>query len=182
VEVLSALGLWEARDVLTSRLTPGQMAACDLLPSFLGKGNLICMDDTLDFLDPWTLQGVWRLLGRFREKGGALLVTTNQASIAQKLGALIVVKDLKVKFAGTVRDLLAETRTVEMTVETKDAAAIRALAEPFTFSIRQEGDVLYMVAADGQALAAKLLVEGYGRVRAITTREQNLSEAILDLV
>jgi hypothetical protein len=58
---------------------------------------------------------------------------------------------------------------------------VRALVAPFEVSVRDTDDGVVMQASEGQQLAAKLLLEGYGDVKLVVLRSPTLEEALLSL-
>jgi hypothetical protein len=58
---------------------------------------------------------------------------------------------------------------------------VRQLAEPFVVEVSETPQGLTLRTAEGQALAAKLLTEGYGVVKSIHTRPKTLAETLQEL-
>ena len=182
VTVLNTLGLTEHRDVQLSKLTSSQMIAASLVGPLLGAQPLVVIDGELDMLDPLTLDAVLRLIDEDREAGRAFLVTTNRPDVAERLGNLIVMKSREVSFAGSLRELLEKTQPVELTIECDDSSTVHTMVEPFSVSVKASKGQVVVTAHDGQALAARLLTQGYGNIRTIVWREPTLAEALIGLM
>jgi ABC-type multidrug transport system ATPase subunit len=180
-QAMSALGLWDLRQVAIGKLSPGQGAACALLPCLASSADLLLVDDLLDALDPWTFGPTLEFVSERVKAGQAFLATTNRPDVAERLGSLIVLKDGCPRFAGTVREFLREFRPTELVVETDDPSTVASMADPFVMSIRRDPAGLRMEAAEGQRTAAQLLTAGYGKVKAIVVRDPSLEEALAGL-
>lgn len=178
VSVLTALHLWEFRDIAFTKLTPGHAMAVDLLPLFLQQGDLAIIDGHLDYCDPWMLDDTLEMIDQHSQDGKSFLITTSRTDIANALGSLIVLKSGVPRFAGTCRELVEQTRPAELTVQLDDDSTVRSMVEPFTVSLKAKGSTLELTSHNGQELAAKLLTEGYGNVKSVIVREPTLDEAI----
>ena len=84
VRVLTALGLWENRQVALSKLGPEEQMVCELLPCLLSEEEMGLIDGHLDLLDPWMLDSILQIMSEQSRRGRAFFVTTNQPGIAQK--------------------------------------------------------------------------------------------------
>ncbi len=179
VQILTSLGLWDVRQEPLAKLTSSQTVAVELLPCLLSDADLILIDGHLDVLDPWVLESVLEAMFVIASRGAAFLIATNQPSLAQRLGSLIVWRDSEARFAGSARDLIRAARPVELLIETSDASTVATMVEPFAIEVRPTEGGLIVTAPDGQALAARLLTLGYGSVRAVVVREISFAEALL---
>jgi len=180
-DLLSALGLWDARGLSIGELTPTQLAACELIEPLVSGAALLIIDGQLDLLDPWALRGAIGVLRDRLGAGAAVVVATHRPDVIESLDAVVVLRDQQVRFAGTVADLKRQGPPHELRIATDDQAAVRALVAPFTVSVRATDDGLRMEAREGQELAARLLLEGYGDVNFVIVRPPTLEEAILSL-
>jgi len=178
---LGDLGLWDVRAKALSELSPGQIAACELLVPLLAQARLLVVDGQLDRLDPWTLPGAWERLQRRLAQGAAVVAATHRTDQLASFSSLVVLKAQDVRFFGSLADLLRSAKLTEIIVETDDEAGVRALVEPFEVTLRQTKHGLAMRAAEGREIAAKLLLEGYGDVKLTLVREPTPDEALRKL-
>jgi ABC-type multidrug transport system ATPase subunit len=178
-EALTATRLWDQRHLAVSELSPSQLAAAELLGVLASSAELLLVDGQLDQLDPWTLTSVLELLRARSEI--ALAASTHRPDIFSKVDALVVLRDRQVRFAGSPADLLRHGRKHELTLTTENQTGVRALVAPFEVSIRSEGDEVKLTATEGQELAARLLLEGYGDVQLVVSRPPTIEEALLGL-
>lgn len=180
-DALAALGLWDARNQHLSKLTPGMIVACDLLPVLLSDDDLVLIDGHLDHIDPWALDGVFEEMFHLAEEGTAFVVATNRPELAERLGNIIVLQEGQTKFAGTVDELVRSVEPTEIIVEADDLSTVTSMVEPFVTATRISGRRLVLSAEDGQEVAARLLTQGYGVVQSVVVKEPSLEEALVQL-
>jgi len=181
-ELLLATRLWDDRNKLTSELSSSQVAAAKLLGALASDSKLILLDGHLDSLDPWTLRSVIDYLRRLRSRGVALVAVTNRLELGTEFDALVVMSKGNIRFAGSPAELIRKTESHEFTVSAKDHTGVRALVSPFSVSVQQVGEDLCIRAAEGQEIAARLLLEGYGNVQHLLYRAPTVPEALLNLI
>lgn len=179
VESLSTLGLWDVRKTPLSRLTAGQRSSCQLLPLLLTEGDILCADGTLDTLDPWVLPGTLdRLLHRC-ERGAVLVAVTARPDIAERLGHLAVMDARTMVLQGSINHLIDAHVTDQVIVSTENPSAVSGIANPFEVEAQEvEGGMLFRAKA-GQELAARMLTEGYGNVRAVVHVRATLEDLLV---
>jgi len=168
-DALIALGLWDSRQTSIEKLSSGQRTACELLGPLASRATLMVVDGHLDHLDPWTLGSAWTLIKK-RLGGGAGLV-------AADCDDLIVFRDQQVRYCGSVEQLLASEPS-EVTVESFRSEAVKGLAEPLGLSFSATPAGLVTTTSDGPDVAARLLLAGYGDVRATVLRAPTLDQVI----
>jgi ABC-type multidrug transport system ATPase subunit len=181
-DILVATRLWDVRHSAVADLTPSQTAACELIEPLASGADLIVIDGQLDRLDPWTLRVVLDYLGTLRGHGAAFVIATNRPDLIGAFDAVVVLKDLAVRFAGTVDDLVRSGPPHTLNVATENRPGVQALVAPFEVSVRETQDGVRLEAAEGQSLAARLLLEGYGDVKFVVIRPPTVEEALLSLM
>ncbi len=180
-EILLATQLWDVRHSLIADLTPGQSAACDLIEPLSSATDLVFIDGQLDRLDPWALKSTLQHISQMRAAGVAFVITTNRPDLIAAFDALIVLKNNHVRFAGTVDDLLRMGPPHTLSVATENRPGVQALVAPFEVTVQESAEGVRLSAAEGQALAARLLLEGYGDVKFVVLRPPTVEEALLSL-
>jgi ABC-type uncharacterized transport system ATPase subunit len=115
------------------------------------------------------------------KEGTAFMVRTNRLGIAEALGRIVVVASDEPLYAGTCDECRILHGPTELLVETDDPSTSRTMVEPFAVSVKIVRGGLIVTSNKGQALAARLLTEGYGSVRAVVIKEPTLREAVLGL-
>lgn len=181
-EVLTALSLWELRQRPLSHLSDAQRQACSLIEALSGTAPLIILDGSLDGLDPWTLPGTLALLSERVSRGTVLVVTTNRPELVDRFDAVIVLNNQDVAFAGSVSELLRRGIGRELRITSTSVSGVRALIAPFQVNVRETKTGLEIQAKEGQSIAARLLLEGYGSVDFVYMQPQTVESALSELV
>lgn len=181
-DVISSLGLWEVRQKSFLSLSPSQQAAAMFVPAILREPKLMCSDHDLDHLDWQTLQSLWQVLTGLRQKGMILAYTTHRPDLGEWADFVLILKAEQVVFSGTPESLRRTVADTILEVATDHRPGVRAMAEPFEVAIEETPEGLLMKAREGQALAAKLLLEGYGDVKFIVQRPPTFAEAYANLL
>jgi len=174
--------LWDQRETGLDDLSTSQRAACALLAPLASIDPIILLDGSLDALDPWTLASVFTGLRERQKKGACLVVATNRLELCAEFDLVIVMRANRVAFAGTLEELYREAEESTVIVETRNQVGVRALVEPFEISVKSGADGLVLQAREGQAIAAKLLMEGYGDVRSVILKQPTIEDAVRRII
>jgi len=180
-EALNATRLWDHRQTPISELSPSQVVACEMLHALSCEDGLICSDGHLDHLDPWALRSVFALVRNRLASGCSAAFVTNRPDVVEQCDLVVVVHKGEVRHAGRVQDLGKKTKH-ELEVVSERQVGVRALVAPFGIDVHEKGESLILHAQDGQQLAAKLLLEGYGDVKYIVHRQPTVEECLLGLI
>lgn len=178
---LQALHLRDVSDEPVADMSPSQRAALELLPVLCTDAGVAVIDGQLDLLDPWTRASALEALLAKASRGTTLIAASNRAELANLFDSLVVLKDGIVRFAGDLGELLRTSGPSAVTVESTLQPGVRALADPFTVRVRETPDGTVFYAEEGQQLAARLLLEGYGDVKFVMLSEPTPEQAILSL-
>lgn len=84
-EVLSDVGLWEARKRLAAELSKGMKSRLSLARAILAQPRLLCLDEPTTGLDPATAAQIHELIQKEREGGTTVFLTTHNMEEASKL-------------------------------------------------------------------------------------------------
>ncbi len=180
-DLLYKLGLAELRHKQVGELTSGQFAAYELLRGMAASADLLLIDGQLDLLDPWALNAAMGMLREMQGRGATVVAATNRPDLIAQFDAVIVLQNKVVKFAGLIEDLRRIGPKQSVEAATNRQAGVRALVEPFQVDVTQTPEGFRFEAAEGQELAARLLLEGYGDVKFVVWRTPTLEEALLSL-
>ena len=177
-ESLLASGLWDSRQLTTNQLSPGHHAAAELLPILSGCAAIGLVNRQIDQLDPITQNHVWDRITTLKNQGMILVVATHNLSIIEKCDAVVVLSNENFRFAGSIAQLRQYVGPTEFIVTTAKQQSVRALVEPFAVKIEETPGGMTFQAYEGQDRAVKLLLEGYGDVRYVITKQGTISDAL----
>ena len=103
------LTLEEKRDSRVGKLSGGQKQRLAVACALIGDPDILFLDEPTTGLDPQSRLQLWEVVGRFRAKGGTVLLTTHYMEEAQRLCDRIAIIDHgKVIALGTPADLIAK--------------------------------------------------------------------------
>lgn len=177
-EVLSGLDLWDCRQTPITELSPGQAAACELAAAICSSSKLIVIDAKLDAIGPFVMPSALRMIGERLRDGAALVLATNIPELARKVDSIVVLKNRSVAFAGTFAELERTFGESEITIETQHQPGVRAIVAPFEVTLTKVEGGVQLRAKEGQKVAAKLLVEGYGDVKTVVLKAPDPAELL----
>jgi hypothetical protein len=175
---LTALGLWSELDRDVSSFDAESAAAVRCAHALAQPGRLLTLGRLLDPLAPGRLAGALGLLDELLSEGAAAVCATCRADVAERMGHIVAMRGPEPAFVGSAAELIQRTGASEVVVETEDPSTVATMAEPFALRVTAQPGELRIQAADGQSLAARLLTEGYGRIRAVTVRSATLQDAL----
>ncbi len=105
-EVLELAGLQEKADVLSRRLSGGQLRRLDFALALVGDPELIFLDEPTTGFDPEARRAAWETIRSLRALGKTILLTTHYLDEAQALADRVaIVKDGRVLAIGPPREL-----------------------------------------------------------------------------
>ncbi len=84
-EVLKLVGLAEVASRRVRKLSGGQRQRLSVALALVGDPELLFLDEPTTGLDPHSRRQIWEVVGRFREAGGTVLLTTHYMEEAQRL-------------------------------------------------------------------------------------------------
>ncbi|MFY9233235.1 MAG: ATP-binding cassette domain-containing protein [Fimbriimonadaceae bacterium] len=181
-DAIGGMRLGDSRNTPLADLSPTQQAAASMLHVLASPAHLLLIDALLDRLDPWALDGALRLLRGQLSHGASLVISTHRPDLLPLFDSMIVLDRQEVRFHGALEEVLRRIGSSEVEVETRNPASAKAMAGPLEVSVTPTADGLLLNAPEGQELAAKLLTEGYGDVKAVILREPTVREGLLDLI
>jgi ABC-2 type transport system ATP-binding protein len=127
-ELIEALDLGERRKALTRDLSGGQRQRLSVALALVNDPELIFLDEPTTGLDPQARRSLWDLVGKLRDTGKTVLLTTHYMEEAARLCDRVAVVDHgKVIALGTPRELIASLgaeHVVEFTVGEAASSAI----------------------------------------------------------
>ena len=125
--LLDTVELGAKADAWVAKLSGGQKQRLSVACALAGRPELLFLDEPTTGLDPQSRRQLWAVLGRFREAGGTILITTHYMGEAHALCDRVGIMDRGRLIAlGTPRELvrsLGAEHMVEFAVEAGAAPA-----------------------------------------------------------
>jgi hypothetical protein len=176
------LGLWDDRDTPCHKLGWRKLAACRLIPPLVARDGLWVVDGELDAVDLRVAVDFCDEMAEPGEQKKALVAATSSPTVVQRLGSVLVLRHFGAAFTGTVEELVRTARPSEVVVQTPDPGAVAAMCEPFALRVEVDSNQVTVSSPEGQTLAARLVTEGYGSVRAVVVRQPDVLQSLLELM
>jgi ABC-2 type transport system ATP-binding protein len=104
-EVLELVQLWEARDRRASQLSGGMQRRLELACALVHEPSLLLLDEPTAGIDPILRTVVWDELGRLKEAGRTLLVTTQYVAEAESCDAVALIANGRLIALGAPEEL-----------------------------------------------------------------------------
>jgi ABC-2 type transport system ATP-binding protein len=140
-EVLELVDLWAVRGRRAGNLSGGMQRRLELASALVHDPAIAFLDEPTAGIDPLLRATIWQELGRLRDAGRTLLVTTQYVDEAEACDAVVLISDGRVVATGTPDELRREALGGDVVVvETRgpvDLAALRDL--PDVLRIEQRG-------------------------------------------
>jgi ABC-2 type transport system ATP-binding protein len=172
-EVLELVDLWSVRDRRAADLSGGMQRRLELASALVHDPTIAFLDEPTAGIDPLLRGTIWRELGRLRDEGRTLLVTTQYVNEAEACDAVLLISDGRVVAVGTPDELRRAAMGGDLvTIETRDpvdASILREVADVRRLEQRGPTDIRATV-ADASATLPDL-------VEAITSRGGDVVKA-----
>jgi len=104
-EVLQLVELWEARDRRAGQLSGGMQRRLELACALVHEPSLLLLDEPTAGIDPILRTTIWEELGRLKQQGRTLLVTTQYVAEAESCDAVALIAGGRLIALGTPEQL-----------------------------------------------------------------------------
>lgn len=186
-DVMDLLGLQEKRKGRVHKLSGGQRQRLALACALVGDPELMFLDEPTTGLDPQARLRIWEVIEEFRERGGAVLLTTHYMEEAARLCDRVAIIDEGLVIAEGAPEDLIESLNAEQLIELKTEGALdddqlRALKGVTSVS-RRNGRLVIAVSQISEALPALLgEIERHDVVlEELVTKQPNLEDVFVRL-
>ena len=164
-QVLELVDLWSARDRRAGKLSGGMQRRLELASALVHDPQILFLDEPTAGIDPLLRTTIWGELGRLRNDGRTLLVTTQYVGEAEQCDAVLLISDGRVVAAGTPDELRRSAIGGDIIdIETQaplDAAVLRDVAG--VRRLEQRGPTQIRATVDDASTALPELVEAVNR-------------------
>lgn len=110
-------------------------------------------------------------------EGASVVLATNRLAVIGEADWLVLLNKSQIKYAGKVSGLNADSLE-SITVATGNPVTARTMSAPLELTVEARPGELTLSAPDGQQVAAKLLLEGYGDVKSVVVRKRPLEDVL----
>lgn len=155
-EVLRLVDLWDARYRRASDLSGGMQRRLELACALVHRPALLILDEPTAGIDPILRARVWQELGRLRQLGVTILITTQYVGEAEYCDAVALISQGQLVAHATPSDLRRHALGGEVVeVGTRQPFDVRALMPiDGVVSVRQTGPAQLLVIAHDAGLAS----------------------------
>jgi ABC-2 type transport system ATP-binding protein len=185
---LKLMGLWERRDGKVGTFSKGMKQRLALARALVHEPKVLFLDEPTAGLDPEAAGEVRQLIHTLREEGRTIFLSTHNLNEAELLCSRIAVIHSRLLALDTAEQLRRRFFRGQIIVqlEALDAKVLDVVKRlPFVQDVRGEGSQLILELADSERNRPELvkaIVEGGGRVIAVSERQYPLEEVYLRLM
>ncbi|OYT68882.1 MAG: hypothetical protein CFK49_02290 [Armatimonadetes bacterium JP3_11] len=177
VYLLEVLGLGERMETPLTELSDGQRHMLRVGGALVQQVPLYLLDDPFEGADFERRRRLWNELDDRCRFGAAVLFATRDPAIAERADRVLMLDDGRLLADAAPEYLLAEQEATEIEVEAQDPEPLLEGVARMDLRIEQLPDGYRLRLHASDALALRLLQEGYGNIRAIYVRPPNLEDA-----
>jgi len=177
VYLLELLGLGERLDTPIAELSSGERAMLQVSGALSQRAGLYLLDDPFDKADFERARHLWMELEDRCRFGAAVLFSTRDPAIARHADRVLMLHRGHMIAFDTPDNLLRDLNATRLEIETIDPQPVLDTLGVVELRIVEQSDGYRLSLAADDALALRLLQEGYGTVRSIYIREPTLADA-----
>lgn len=177
VYLLEVLGLGERMEMPLTELSGGQRHVLRVGGALAQHAPLYLLDDPFEYADFERRRRLWNELDDRCRFGAAVLFTTRDPAIAERADRVLMLDDGRLIADDAPERLIAEQDTTEIEIEARDLEPILEGLPEIELRIEQLPDGYRLRLHANDALALRLLQEGYGNIRAVYVRPPTLEDA-----
>jgi ABC-2 type transport system ATP-binding protein len=140
-EVLQWVDLWDVRSRRAGRLSGGMQRRLELASALVHDPQIAFLDEPTAGIDPLLRATIWQELGRLRDAGRTLLVTTQYVNEAESCDAVVLIAEGRAIATGTPDELRRTAMGGDVVViDTREPIDVSALRNvPTVLRLEQAG-------------------------------------------
>lgn len=177
VYLLEVLGLGERMETPLHELSDGQRYLLRVGGALAQHAPLYLLDDPFEHADFERRRRLWNELDDRCRFGAAVLFTTRDPAIAERADRVLMLDEGLLLADDAPERLIADQEATEIEMEARDPEPILEGLSDVELRIEQLPDGYRLRLHADDALALRLLQEGYGNIRAIYVRPPTLEDA-----
>jgi len=177
VYLLELLGLGERLDTPISELSSGERAMLQVSGALAQRAGLYLLDDPFDKADFERARRLWMELEDRCRFGAAVLFSTRDPIIARRADRVLMLHRGHMIAFDTPDNLLRDMKATQLEIETLEPQPVLDTLGAVELRIVEQDDGYRLSLSANDALALRLLQEGYGTVRGVYIREPTLADA-----
>lgn len=182
-ELIDLLSLRTAQNTPWRRLSGGEQQRTLLALALIGRPKALVLDEPTTAVDPEGRAAITALLETERQRGVAILLTTHELDVAEKVASrIVIVHQGAVVAEGTLEEL---SGAPEIVVETSSAIDVAEIAAALECSVRSDGPrVIRILATPTPALQTALLgfLESKGNSLVSMRTRASLEQRYLEII
>jgi ABC-2 type transport system ATP-binding protein len=180
-EALELVGLAHRSRVAVEQLSGGERRRLELALAILGRPELLFLDEPTTGMDPLSRRTTWKVIGRLRQEGTTVLLTTHYLEEAEALADRVAIMHRgRIATTGTPDEVV---RALPARISFSQPPAEDPPALPHATVAIEAGQVRYQ-STDLQADLAQLLTWAAGRdiaLKGLTARSASLEDVLVDI-
>ncbi len=177
IYMLEVLGVGERVETPLSELSDGQRHILRVGGALAQHAPLYLLDDPFEYADFERRRRLWNELDDRCRFGAAVLFTTRDPAIAERADRVLMLDEGLLLADDAPERLIAEQEATAIEIEARDPEPILEGLSDVELRIEQLPDGYRLRLHADDALALRLLQEGYGNIRAIYVRLPTLEDA-----
>ncbi|MCS7208518.1 MAG: ATP-binding cassette domain-containing protein [Fimbriimonadales bacterium] len=177
VYMLEALGLSDRMEAPVSELSTGQRHMLRVGGALVQQAPLYLLDDPFEGADFERRRRLWNELDDRCRFGAAVLFSTRDPAVAERADRVLMLDEGRLIADDTPERLIAQQNATHIEIEVRDPEPVLEGLNGVEVRLEQLPDGYRLRLHAQDALALRLLQEGYGNITAVYVRPPNLEDA-----
>jgi ABC-2 type transport system ATP-binding protein len=183
--LIDAVSLAPKADSFVGKLSGGQRQRLAIACALAGRPRILCLDEPTTGLDPQSRREIWDVVRAFRDKGGAVLLTTHYMEEAHLLADRVAIMDAgRVIAEGTPAALIAGLGAHDVATlvfdRAPDPAPFAAAVHATESRVAPEGDGFALTLVTSELAARMPALTRLAEAQGLTLRSLAMHAATLE--